>query len=112
MKPQDSLVFSLITVIMLVVMAFTPNPEFISSLAGWALFSIAIGSVISIAITSVITMRKQKRMPAKKKRTIISSSGSHYSVYDKLDNDTVYLGKASEPYDIEKEVDNPWREKQ
>ena len=51
-------------------------------------------------------------MPPRKKRTIISSSGSHYSVYDKLDNDTVYLGKASEPYDIEKEVDNPWREKQ
>lgn len=105
MKPQDSLAFSVIILIMLVVMAFTPNPEFISTLAGWALFSIAIGSVTLIAITSVITMRKHKKIPAKKNRTIIFPADSHY-------NDTVYLGKANEPYDIEKEVDNPWKEKQ
>ncbi len=88
-RPQDSLAFSLVLVILLIAMAFIPDPEFSSSPLGWALYGVVIGLLLGIAIRSAISLKQE--MNEEKKYT-------------------VYLGKPNEPYDWAKEIDDPWKE--
>ena len=88
-RPQDSLAFSSMLAILLIAMAFVPDPEFSSSPFGWALYGVVIGLLLGIAIRSAMAMRDERNEEKKY---------------------TVYLGKPNEPYDWAKEIDDPWKE--
>ena len=76
-------------VILLIAMAFVPDPEFSSSPLGWALYGVVVGLLLSIVIRSAISLRQE-----------INEEKKY----------TVYLGKPNEPYDWAKEIDDPWKE--
>jgi len=88
-RPQDSFVFSVLFIILLIAMAFFPDPNSESGVLGWVLYGVVIGILVGIAFRSAISIHNERQQEKKY---------------------TVYLGKPNEPYDWAKEIHDPWKE--